>query len=280
MNLNYTEKQIDTLYYIWKTYINPNLDENQVKGRLRDHVNQKGYDAVRQGLVGNAEAKRNIDRINREFGGNATTKDQLEEGVTIERVKADLQRQSGQTQSKCNLRFDDFIRQVFANNGASQLIELLNMEGKDVQMVTKLRTKISPDEEVMLFKWNDMQEVFDMYKALMKGEKTHEASLVPTIDLHLLYLMITARDAIKQKGLSLCDKDSYKVPSVDSSRLNKTDLRDYQINIRDGGDYANPSIRQTFKDMIKMIDSATRGSEIRQSFAASPYQAGKFIYTE
>ncbi len=180
---------------------------------------------------------------------------------------------------RCNLNFVEFLAHYFRYN-YNQLIALLSYEGKPIRMGIKCGA--GAVQNVPMEKWTVDWNTFAAEWGLVYEKKVYQGQTLypgkcwaqPDIDVYLLYLLISIRGLLQQKGINICTQDRVSgIPPekiiVDSS---------YDINIKDAGEYANTKIRRTMKEIVLMLDRARAGAILNGGIFLSTHLQKQFIY--
>ena len=199
------------------------------------------------------------------------------------------------TYGDCNLNYHAFLKEYFPYN-INDLLNLLRFEGQPIQMVVRCINEQVYRQNVNLgmqmnyvINWAHKGDLWETYTQKLEQRFLGQDLILqqvdcwadPAIDLYLLYLLITTRDLLRNKRMTICGKH-YNNPGeawINNPRNKATIEPNYQININDGTQSANIRIRRTFEEIIKMILDARAGSKIKYRSYLGAYMTSEFIYT-
>lgn len=199
------------------------------------------------------------------------------------------------TYGTCSQKFSTFITEYFQYD-SSTILSLMKYEGYPINLMIRCVDKQTYERNVSMgmqtnysIEWHQKNDFWDNYaRKLDKRWKGQDLTLAqgqcwsePVIDLYLLFLIITARDLIRDGQLSICTKN-YVVPGepwIEHPKNRVTIEPSYNININDGSDHANTKIRKTFENIIKMLINSNPRSTIKYRSNMGSYMPTEFIYT-
>ncbi len=185
----------------------------------------------------------------------------------------------------CNLDFNRFLGEYFKYNYV-QLVKLMSFEGNNIPIRLKCTPGYAPpanSQTSWKTHWRQLGELWDLYKRKLQLKHQGQDLLFtsgqcwdePAIDFYLLFLMYKTRQTMLNKGIRVCPKR----PNVAKDQRNKVFIEpNYNLNIYDGGDRANLKIRNTFEQLLGLLNRARVGSYLQYGMVMTPYLQKEYLF--